>query len=103
LGLIESESNADLASNDPGFTQSQISTVEISTALAEERDREIQQIVNTIVELAQASVNPTHVTGNAFAPTPTVVIGFIPCRLRIPLFFYLPCACLKSACWLTSL
>ena len=34
----------------------QIATVEISSALAEERDREIQQIVNTIVELAQASM-----------------------------------------------
>ena len=55
MGLVESESNTDLASVDPGFTQSQMATVEISTALAEERDREIQTIVSTIVELAQAS------------------------------------------------
>ncbi len=53
MGIVESDSNMDLGSMDPGFTQGQIATVEISTALAEERDREIQQIVGTIVELAQ--------------------------------------------------
>lgn len=53
MGMIETESNANLESMDPGFTQGQIAAVEISTALAEERSREIQNIVNTIVELAQ--------------------------------------------------
>ena len=42
-----------LADLDPGFTQSQTAMVDISHALAEERDREIRKIVETITELAQ--------------------------------------------------
>jgi syntaxin 16 len=53
MGVLGDDSTSDLASMDPGFTQAQIAAVEVSQALAEERDREIQQIVNTIVELAQ--------------------------------------------------
>lgn len=42
-----------LSEQDPGFTQAQAAVVDISLALAEERDREIRKIVETIVELNQ--------------------------------------------------
>lgn len=38
---------------DPGFTQAQLAMVDVSDVLAEERDREIRKIVETITELAQ--------------------------------------------------
>lgn len=53
LGVMDSDLSESLESIDPGFTTTQIASVEISTALAEERGREIEHIVKTIVELAQ--------------------------------------------------
>ncbi len=42
-----------LSETDPGFTAQQLAMVDISNALAEERDKEIRKIVETITELAQ--------------------------------------------------
>ena len=53
LGVMDNDLSESLESVDPGFTSTQIASVEISTALAEERGREIEHIVKTIVELAQ--------------------------------------------------
>lgn len=38
---------------DPGFTQAQLAQVDLSSALAEERDHEIRKIVESITELAE--------------------------------------------------
>jgi len=53
LGLVETDSQMNLTEVDPGFTQAQLAMVDISDVLAEERDREIRKIVETITELAQ--------------------------------------------------
>ena len=45
-----------LVEADPGFTQAQLAMVDISNALAEERDAEIRKVVETISELAQVCV-----------------------------------------------
>jgi hypothetical protein len=44
-----------LAEQDLGFTQSQLALVDVSAALAEERDKEIRKIVESIVQLTQVS------------------------------------------------
>ncbi|KAJ9524009.1 Qa-snare protein, Tlg2/Syntaxin16-family [Haematococcus lacustris] len=53
MGLVESDSQMNLNEADPGFTQAQLAVVDISNALAQERDAEIRRIVETITELAQ--------------------------------------------------
>lgn len=53
MGLVEGDSSANLEGMDPGFTQVQTATVDTMTAIAIERDTEIQKIVETITELAQ--------------------------------------------------
>eukprot|EP00967_Tisochrysis_lutea_P074902 scaffold100757_cov19-Tisochrysis_lutea.AAC.2 len=42
-----------LDEHDPGFTQAQLAQVDLSHALAEERDQEIRKIVSSITELAE--------------------------------------------------
>lgn len=53
MGLVESDSQLNLAETDPGFMDAQLKRVDFSTALAEERDKDIRKIVETITELAQ--------------------------------------------------
>jgi len=53
IGLVESESQMNLAEVDPGFTSAQLAMVDMSNTLAQERDAEIRKIVETIAELAQ--------------------------------------------------
>lgn len=53
IGLVESDSQVGLDNLDPGFTQAQLAMVDVSQALAVERDSEIRKIVSTIAELAQ--------------------------------------------------
>ncbi|GFR46920.1 hypothetical protein Agub_g8567 [Astrephomene gubernaculifera] len=54
LGLIEAdEGNRPGEPSDPGFTQSQVAMVDISTDLISERDTGIRKIVEAIAELTQ--------------------------------------------------
>lgn len=45
----------ELGEQDPGFTQTQLAQVDLSSTLAEERDQEIRKIVESITELAEVS------------------------------------------------
>ncbi|GFH08512.1 Qa-SNARE protein, Tlg2/syntaxin16-family [Haematococcus lacustris] len=55
LNKVEAQKGIKMNLNeaDPGFTQAQLAVVDISNALAQERDAEIRRIVETITELAQ--------------------------------------------------
>lgn len=53
MGLVENDSQMNLAEIDPGFRADQLAMVDNSNILAEERDKEIRKIVETITELAQ--------------------------------------------------
>jgi hypothetical protein len=88
-----------LAEQDLGFTQSQLALVDVSAALAEERDREIRKIVQTIVELTQVCegsvlgtcLQALHCTGrHAQFNAAGICIGSI-CDTSVlkPLFHYL--------------
>lgn len=52
LGLVDTDSPS-LDGFDPGFNQAQTTAVDTSLLLAEQRDKDIQSIVETITELAQ--------------------------------------------------
>mmetsp|Transcript_7477 Transcript_7477/g.19932 ORF Transcript_7477/g.19932 Transcript_7477/m.19932 type:complete len:324 (+) Transcript_7477:58-1029(+) len=54
MGLVENDAQMEgLDEHDPGFTQAQLAQVDLSHALAEERDQEIRKIVSSITELAE--------------------------------------------------